>query len=240
MRRFRNRFVSTVVVCAATALLAACQAVDGELNVARPIALDATVVIDDCMPGAVPHDCDQQVQRARRSLSSGTYNAEIDMNASDTLALRVSRGDREDEFLFSIPPGVRIPDENGRFTLAATDIGQPFDVTGDVQTGRSRTPVRVSHEACRYRVERRVCRHRTHGGKLHRTAHKSAQHQHRHHARCRTEQLSLPGERRIEYQDETVISDVTMALRSGGISAARFTGRRERVSRIELYRGVCR
>ncbi|MEM7405045.1 MAG: hypothetical protein AAF458_07110 [Pseudomonadota bacterium] len=246
MRATHYRLGELLAVLVIVTLTAACQSIDGELKVGQSIALNATVVTDDCMPGAVPHDCEQKVSREQRMLAAGSYDAEIDLTGADALTLRVATRERDDEFLFSIPAGVQLPRENGRFQLASVDIGQPFDVAGEIQTARSRTPVRVTYEACRYRVERRICRR---PGKSHRTSH--AGHHVKHHGRggkgrrhrhCTTETLRLPGEQRIEYQDETVISDVAMALRAtrSRTRAAHFDGTRRSVRRIELYRGVCR
>ena len=103
-----------------------------------------------------------------------------------------------------LPEHTRLPQRQGSFVLAAREVGQPYDVAGNIDTYRERTETYSAWEHCSYSVRRLSC-YQNH---------------------CAHVYTSVYGYRPVEYHHEYETKTVVLDLLAAGSkrNLARFDG----------------
>ena len=104
----------------------------------------------------------------------GNYTADLNIKSKTKMELEVKNVDNGDDVVikFKIPKDEELPRENGHFSLTAEQVGQPFEIEGDIATQERDSQTRRDRERCTYRTRhcwrdgqgRRHCREETHWG----------------------------------------------------------------------------
>lgn len=176
-------------------------------------------------------------------LAVGDYVSQLKINSRDRVTLEVRNGksnQRDLDVDFDIPKGSSIPQDNGNFFFRADEVGQPYDLSGEVQTDITRSARRFEREQCTYtdyetrcrRVCQNICRTRPDGRRVCRQ---------RCENRCSRVAVTRWGLRDIEFYIRTENKDyfVELLLPNSNRQAAHFDGNYRRSQRIIEYRGQC-
>ncbi len=146
--------------------LAGCNELEGELTLQRPIYVidkkgQATVLPSGNIPAKLSYQADKR---------------RVEVALKDTVA------NREIKIHFLIPDDVEMP---GSFQLRGEDIGQAFDLNGNLQTLSQASKTLRASESCTYYVREYTCRGRGSSG--------------RYHSRCGYYDIPHRGMRDVEY-----------------------------------------
>lgn len=142
-------------------------------------------------------------------------------------------GGKDFKMELKIPANVAVPTSNGAFSVSGAQVGQAFDLAGDVSTDvRSGSQIRGS-ESCSWTESERVCERvqvQEPGGRCH------------YDTVCKDQLVTRYGEREIEYHDEYTHVHVNAQFLAPGSAAllASFAGDRDWSNRINDYTGSCR
>lgn len=213
---------------------AGCQPIVGKLSVARDLVLELTEQKLPRSGSCVVRDggCGEDtVRRVSTSFHPGVYDAQLALDDSDAMELTLDDGTNGKAVLtIAIPEDTRLPTKSGSFMLTAREAGQPFQVTGTIQTDESRSPSVSGWEQCDRTVKRRIC---TRGKK---TGGNSGQ-----DVLCRYEYHTVYGQRPVEFHHLREIRDVVLAFNAQvtGEKLAEFSGSAARDFKVYDYRGRC-
>ncbi|MDO9181979.1 MAG: hypothetical protein Q7U04_06205 [Bacteriovorax sp.] len=133
------KLLGTILISAF--LLVGCEKIEGQLNITKELKLVNS-------------------NGETHSLKLGTYNADISVNNSKKLTLRLNN-DANEKFVFKF--NGNIP-ENGNFAVSSTVSGQPVDLAGTVSTVITESALRASTESCTYQRAVQVCYPQPKGG----------------------------------------------------------------------------
>ena len=89
------------------------------------------------------------------SVPDGQYKAKLDIKKNRT---KVTLENSSNKFKFEIKTSTSntVP-QNGSFEFKSSEINQPFNVRGQVETKVSRTSTKNEYESCRYQDTQTVC-----------------------------------------------------------------------------------
>lgn len=188
---------------AAAFIFAGCEKIEGQLNISSDTKLRSS-------KGVV------------RTLSAGTYTADIKANTKKKITLRLNN-DGDAKYEFNVPDG-SIP-SNGSFSYKSSTVGQPVDLTGNVTTQIVNGERRSTYESCQYQEPVQVCYPAPQGG-----------------VQCTIQYQTRFGQRWIEYYNRTTDKDVTLSISPAntGVESAQFIGNAKWVERIVLNQSACR
>lgn len=141
-------------------------------------------------------------ERKNNVVEPGVADAKLKVESKDKVILEVSKAGRNNnpKITFRIPKHEPLPSYDGAFELTSQQVGQPYDVKGDLRSKITRGPQRRKTESCTYydRVER--CQ-QVNGREY-----------------CEWERVERTGERCVEYYEETTIQDLVFDLYKPGTS----------------------
>lgn len=165
-------------------------------------------------------DLTLEMRSGSKTVAAGEYQAEIKIKSKKKIDLYLEIDGNKERARFRVPEGTRIPTENGTISLSSSEVKQPYDMYGVVETAVTRGQRRNGYESCTYQRPYTVCRPQ--GG-------------------CWTEYRTVHGSRPVEYIPVTKDRVVTVELRTPGTSEDMgvFTGNDVRVERDYLYYGQC-
>ena len=216
-------FVFVVPVFAALFLAAGCVPLRGTLTVSKPVTLAVSewhVAIN--VPCARrDDDCEQRTETQRdQQFLPGSYVASLRIDARKSLLLSLHESPKTKTVVdLKLPGNTLIPPHQGSFMLAARDVGQPYDVAGNIDTTHARSKIFSDWESCSYLIKRWRC----YGNS------------------CEHIYIPIYGHRPVEYHHEyetkTVVLDL-LAVESKE-HLARFDGGATRSSKIYDYAGYC-
>lgn len=211
-------------------LSASCMEVDGTLNVKQDVTFQNVTI-------------ETANREQDMTVPAGNYRAQLEFKSRERVVLEIKdfyKNNRDIDIEFDIPKGSGIPQDNGNFFLSAADVGQPYDIAGEVNTDITRSPRRYDQEQCTYtdyerrcqRVCRNVCRTRPDGRRVCRQ---------RCENRCRNVRVTKWGWRDIEYHVRTEEKDYEVEILVPGTNtqAAVFQGDYRNSQTIIDYRGMC-
>lgn len=189
---------SVIVALGVLLLFMSCKGIKGEFVVNQPITL--------------------KTQSGRFSFAPANYSAELEVASANKLYLK-SAGKT---FRFDLPKETEIPSENGTFSVAREDLGQPYDLEGLVATKVEIGALIETDIHCTYEIPIHQCRPTRYGG-MH----------------CWTEWVSQPGMSHVRYSDVTEDKRIELALLEGSEVKASFAGNEVKEYREYEYRGPC-
>ncbi|PIP95934.1 MAG: hypothetical protein COW00_01715 [Bdellovibrio sp. CG12_big_fil_rev_8_21_14_0_65_39_13] len=181
-------------------LLIGCNAIDGNFTAHNNITLES--------------------QNGIEQVLVGQYKAKVEFPSKKRMVLSLNGNDSE--FTFKIPKDTPIPD-NGRVALTRDQVGQPYDIVGDVATAVTRGNILENWQSCTYQRPYTVCRTDARGNRT-----------------CWTEYRTEFGQQYVRYYMETVAKDFSFSLTDGGTSQAQFIGNDVSHYRRDIYAGDCR
>jgi len=97
-------------------------------------------------------------KRGTVTLPAARYNANLKVKTKRKFQL-VIPGNAGHKFTFRIPRGVSMPRNYGQVRLRASEVGQPYDLSANIDTTQNRSEVRHDTESCSRQVRREVCRY---------------------------------------------------------------------------------
>ena len=189
-------------VLLATLFLVGCEKIEGQLNITKELKL-------------VNSKGDTHL------LKLGTYSADINANSSKKFTLRLNN-DSDEKFVFA--HNGNIPD-NGPFTISSKVSGQPVDLSGDVRTVITNSPVQEARESCTYQVAVEVCNPLPNGGRT-----------------CTVQYRTVFGNEWVRYYDRITDQNVNLSVNAVGSSeqSADFHGALAFGERIVIGHSGCR
>lgn len=195
---------SLMPILAAALLFVGCEKIEGQLNVTKEVKLVTT-------------------RGVKRTLSVGTYSADIKANTKKKITLRLNN-DADEKYVFDLPEGSRIP-SNGAFSFRASEVGQPVDISGTVATTVTNGPVRDMTEQCTYMEPVQVCYPMPNGG-----------------VSCSIQHRQVFGHQWTRFYDRRTDKDLHLSIAEQNVAgeAAQFHGDVAFIERIVLQRTQCR
>lgn len=195
---------SLLPILAAALIFVGCEKIEGQLNVSKDVKLVTS-------------------KGENRTLRVGTYSADIKANTKKKITLRLNN-DADEKFIFTLPEGSRIP-ANGPFAFRASDVNQPVDISGTVQTRVTDGPVREMNESCTYIEPVQVCYPTPNGG-----------------MNCSIQNRTVFGYKWIRFFDRRTDKDLSLSIAEMNVAgeAAQFTGDVAWIERIVLRESQCR
>ncbi len=152
------------------------------------------------------------------AVSEGQYKTKLDIKKNRT---KVTLENSSNKIKFEIKTSTSnsIP-QNGSFELKSSEISQPFNILGQVETKITRSGTKSTHQSCRYKDTQTIC---TPQG-------------------CVTQIVDRFGQQRIDYYDETKDQKVDFNI-TNEISVddvyAEFANSSHTVSRIIIREDRC-
>jgi hypothetical protein len=196
-------------------VLVSCKEISGSLTVDQ--AFDA-VVVKSC--GWDPFGSCEPTKTI--AIQPGNYKSKIDFSSKNNIKLELKANKVTETILLKRPANFEFP-VNGQFHLAASQIGQSFDVHGDVMTTVTTTERRRGYESCTYTVNEYVCYPDSNG-----------------HTQCGYQPRQVWGNRPVEYYLESTDRVLTAHITASESKLAHFHGQRIDTEKIYLYQGICR
>lgn len=97
-----------------------------------------------------------------QQIMAGSYKAEFKYKEDKRqieLEMKDATANQKDvEMKIIIPAGTNIPRDNGMISLKGNEIGQPFDLNGELRTDVDTSSTTHTYESCTYTERERVCR----------------------------------------------------------------------------------
>jgi hypothetical protein len=155
------------------------------------------------------------------ALAVGNYKATIKAKRrSLTLGLP-----RDISIKFKIPKGTDLPTRRGTISLESSDLKQPYDIEGRVNTNTTDSGSRRDFERCTYQVPYTVC-HTDDRGR----------------SRCYTQYRSVNGRRNVQFRvrTDTKYLHVSLLIPGTNVSNAQFKGTDVTSYRVYEFSGQCR
>jgi hypothetical protein len=87
------------------------------------------------------------------TVPQGSYESEFSYDSGDReLKIKIKKvnGDKDIKVTIKVPPNTLIPQSNGDFALQSTQINQPWDLKGTINTVVENSPERQGYESCQY------------------------------------------------------------------------------------------
>lgn len=201
------------------ALCLACDPIKGQFTADQALSLKISVEVpsDWCHEGP-PSSCTEQVEKTV-TVPPGAYQAKLEIQSKRQMTLSIKGNQEEQRLVVQLPDGSRIPEDNGAIELSAAQIGQSYDLKGEVRTDTDRTPTRRERESCSYQDRIVTC-----NGQF-----------------CHDQIVTRWGWRDVEYHMLTETKNVSFRLTPPGAAdaAARFEGRRAKTYKVYEYTGMC-
>ena len=204
-------------------LLVGCVPIEGTLKISQPLTLSVREYeVSMTHPCARrDDDCERRVRtESTQQFLPGTYSAKLRIDLKESITLSFAESSRTKTVIdLKLPENTHIPDRQGRFLLAARDVGQLYDVAGSIDTDRQRSETYSTWESCSYLVRRLSC----------------------YANQCEHVYVSIYGHRPVEYHHEYETKTVVLDLLAVGSkqNLARFDGAATRASKIYDYAGFC-
>lgn len=162
-------------------------------------------------------------------IDPATYSAVVKVKSDKNMVLQLESGKKTIDIPVKAEKDLNIP-RDGKFTIAGSKIGQPFNINGVINTDYESSPETRTVESCTINSTRteceRVCDKAT--GKCERV--------------CRDITISIDGHRDVIYHYSTVTRTLELELSKAGSSAvaATFNGRDTDTSKVYDMEGSCR
>ncbi len=152
----KQKILSGLGIAAMTAFLAGCDDVkfNGMLSVTEPITFAKTKSADKAQV------VEWEVNKAAGDavLNPGRFSTKITMGKSGKkklLTLEVANADPATVIKLKFDKDINLGEN---FTLTAAQLGQNFDLSGNLLTKVERSPERTGYESCTYQYPQTVCR----------------------------------------------------------------------------------
>jgi len=159
-------------------------------------------------------------------VSPGQYGAKVTVK-NKKMKLKLDGIDKK--ITFKIPSNAKLPSGSGSIFLKSNQIGQNYDIEGDILADTQRSRVYRERESCTYTRNERQCRRHC---------------DRRNNCRsiCENVQVTVHGYKRVEYYNITTHKDYTLNLLAPNSSrvVASFDGDYTASHKNYIYEGVCR
>lgn len=195
-------------------LSTACIRLEGQLDVRQPMA-------------AKKKSGFLNLKKKEIKIEPDIYRAELKVNGSDSFTLKL---EGREKILVPIKSekDLRIPD-NGIVRISAQDIGQPFDLRGNIATEVEHSPSTEAIEECSFTVTENRCQkicEKVDACKI----------------ECKDVQITLQGQHLVRYHFRTIHRDLSVDfLKTDKPEVlATFNGTDTQVDRIIDFSGQCR
>lgn len=214
----------SILILASLALWGCKGTVEGKLTVHKDIVLHAIETVsneDDPFCRINPEDCRETEEEVDKKIKSGEYKVKLSITRKNEAVFEFKKS----ELKIQLPEDKEIPEENGDFSFRAGEIGQRYDIAGQVRTDYSQSDVIREHEQCRYQEREYVCYPDRDGRQ-----------------RCGWDYRWRYGYRRVEYRWQYTHKAVSMNIidPTSHQSQAQFVGDRDTAYKQYLYEGICR
>lgn len=224
---------------ATAAILTGCQPFGGNLQVFQPTKM----VLKKTIFG----------NQKKTTLSPGRYSARLTFK-SERKARLIIEGSKKYKVDIKVPRGDELPRYHGNISFSGSEIGQPWDIKGFVDSETTYSGNMYATESCTYTVRQRVCRivkdgreghgystERRHGDRDGRRGDRRGGDRDG-RRECRMEYVTVQGRQRVEFHYRYVNSDIKLKLIAPqtGEKLASFNGDRRESDKIYTYRGSCR
>jgi len=169
-----------------------------------------------------------------KTIAKGNYKAEVKIKGDDKLKVNLKSGDVENNFTIELKDGVRLPAEDGPFSIKAFQNNQNLDIAGRLNTIVSQSDVRRETRSCNITIMlpnrncRRICRIDRRNRRICRN-------------HCSRTHVNVRGYQEVDYYLETVTKELLFqTYASNGANNGDFRGsHRDTFERYE-YIGRCR
>lgn len=154
-------------------------------------------------------------------ISEGVYlESKVKLKSKKKLKLIVDGKTYE----FKIPKGARIPTDNGSIELTSDQVGQAYDVSGNINTEVNHGNVERSREACDWQEPYSVCTVDSNGRRV-----------------CRTEYRRRYGWKDVQFHYDEIDKhlSVSLVLPPSNIESAIFIGNQRYYKKVIEYEGRC-
>ena len=116
-------------------------------------------------------------------LSPGQYDSTLKFKSKKELRLEIQNNNND--ITFNIPRGTTLPETRGNINLSAEQTGQPYDLSGSVDTQYDRSGPYTNLESCTYVVRQQVCQRNPQGERV-----------------CHYENVTVYGRRQVQFHYE--------------------------------------
>ena len=179
-------------------------------------------------------------------ISPANYSASVKIISAKNFTLQLKKDGNTIDIPVKAKNSLNIPID-GKFSIAAEQIGQPFNINGVINTDTESSSQTRELESCTKETKRVVCE-RNLVGEQRKDDHGKDDHGRDGHEHdgdntpdCREITETYQGERRVVYHYETVDRDLQLEISKENSSAvsAVFSGKDSETSKVYDYTGNC-
>ncbi len=238
-----------------------CDPISGYIKIFQSLpvkVLDKTQMCSSPLAGFGTDNCDEDEGMSsdpvykRKTISAGDYKAHISFQSKKKITLKVkSERYNYDEIDFNIPEGTYVPRYSGDINLTSSQSGQPFDISGVIDTQEEDSDTMYGTETCTYTKRVKVCRRvenndnsevRNNRGRGRRGPGNGEGRRRRGSRRvCEWEYQTVYGTQDVEYYMHYTTTTMSLdVLSKGGNSLlGKFDGSKHDSDKIYTYKGEC-
>jgi hypothetical protein len=190
--------MKNILFCILALMMVSCETITGDLTVLSTLTFEDGTTVN---PGTIKAN----IKAKKRSLTLNLPN--------------------EESVKFKIPKDAGLPSRNGDITLSQSEIKQPYDLEGRVNTTTTDSDSRRDYERCTYSQPYTVCQTDSRGRRT-----------------CYTQYRNVNGYRNVQYRERTENKYLSVSLLTPGtnVSNAQFEGHDVSRFRVYEYTGQCR
>ncbi|MCB0391104.1 MAG: hypothetical protein KDD58_07430 [Bdellovibrionales bacterium] len=236
-----------------TVFVVACNPVTGTLSVKENLKL-LIPESENCNDQIDWWNCNNSPETVL--LQPGTYSLKLNFKSSKAVDIEVkTKSNTTKTIPIEMKNGQSFPEYNGRVSLKGSDIGQNFDLVGDVDSVITESETYREYERCSEQVKRRVCERVYNEEKISRRNDKDGRdHEDRNRrdrddrrgggrdqVKCETKYVTEYGDRFVEYYyryTDTKVDLDFLNVKNGELQA-NYEGTRVESSKIYTYKGAC-
>jgi len=139
-----------------------------------------------------------------------------------TLTFKQQGQKKKQKFTIQLPSSVNLPTQNGPISVGATELGQDWNLRGDIHTSNERSRDYRDFEYCSLTRWERICENFP-------------------PYRCYDRSVTYPGHRQVEYHYESshTILNLEFQDAANGAAVGTFDGARSDSDRVYTYYGAC-
>lgn len=237
MKNLKSALAISVFGLSALALTG-CNTVQGTVDIARSFTYQNNAsdsMIDFCRRNPSDFYC-KGVDTTNKSVTfqPGRYSGKLSFQSKSDALLEIKGASGRNEtstLKFSLPNGQTFPRYEGDVSVSSSQLGQAYDLRGNVHTVESDSATTRTTESCIYYVKERVCT-RVESGPRDRRGSRPV---------CEWRDVPRSGTQEVEYHYHTADTTFDMSLFTPNTSQqlARFYGHSVDTDKVYDYKGQC-
>lgn len=203
------------------------------------VSLDGTLVVSEKM-SVKKKGGFLNLGRKNVDIEANQYDAHLTVLGKNNYALILNKGEDRISIPLKSEKDLNLPQYDGEIRIAGSDIGQPFDVRGRIDTDISSSPTQEAIESCTWDTRETRC-HIECQDQVTKDDHGVEHKENKCQKLCEDYTVTHQGRHEVIFHYTTTHRDLSLELLKEGTSAgvAHFNGSSTETSKIIERQGIC-